>query len=100
MGMATNASWSTNSASSVGGNSQVYDEKGRRIALQDSWRIPQRPFAKPTCGLCDSPTKRIGFGMYRCTSCAARIWPERLYHRLWKGEWRRIFRVVRWRPVE
>ena len=85
------------------GNSPVYDEAGYRMVLAPTWRRPARPFRRPEC--CGR-VERIGFGLFRCTTCAMRIKPERLHHRLmlwWnpiavKGDrpLRRLVRVVRW----
>lgn len=84
------------------GNAPVYDERGRRVWLKPSWRIPRRPFRAP---ICHRAVRRIGRNTWRCIDCAARIEPERLYHRLllrWNPfgptRVRDLFRVTRWRP--
>jgi tRNA(Ile2) C34 agmatinyltransferase TiaS len=86
------------------GNAPAYNERGERVYLREVWRRPERPFRAPTC--CRRTARRIGFNAYRCPSCAARIEPERLWHRLMltrnpfrRGEpqpWRVLVRVVRW----
>lgn len=82
-------------------NTPMYDEKGRRIWWAETWRIPNWPFARPTCH-CGAKVKRIGWNLYRCTRCATRMEPERLWHRLmfkWNpfgaSGFRYLFRVVR-----
>lgn len=64
------------------------------------------PVRRPRCH--DRRTRRIGWNVYRCRTCAARIWPERLYHRLlfrWnpfrrgEGSWRDLVFETRWKRV-
>jgi hypothetical protein len=83
-------------------NVPVYDQLGRRVVLAERWRVPRRPFIAPTC-CSGAPVTRLGRNTYRCSRCAARLWPERLYHRLLLRRnpfgptgVRHIFRVVRW----
>jgi hypothetical protein len=63
-------------------NTPLHDEKGRRVAFTDAWRVPRRPFAAPICH--EEPAERISFryDVFRCRSCGTRIAPERLHHRL------------------
>jgi len=77
------------------------------LVLRETWRRPHIPFKNPEC--CGVRTSKIRFNIYRCKKCAARIEPERLYHRLlwWRNpfrqdkKFRHIFKVVRWaKPKE
>lgn len=93
-----------NDSTWVSGNSPVYDESGHRVWLKECWRRPGRPFAAPMCH--EQRAKRIGRNVYRCGSCATKIWPERLWHRLllWRNPFRGnerhpfrvLVRVTRW----
>jgi ribosomal protein L37AE/L43A len=90
------------STASTGHNDPVYDENGRRMVIRECWRLPLRPFAAPRCH--DRAARRIGWNVYRCSRCAKRMQPERLYHRLMlgrnpfrqDGSLRDLVKVTRW----